>query len=192
MGMTELDRKLQARLLAQRRVAGDRLVLGDAVLIAALDGSRPLTAGERGALQASPLTMRRLRTLAEARRAAGVRNAARAWHGSAGMLRAADSGMAPDTLVTDDGAWRLHFVADRVILQLDPHSPLAPALLRSSQPVRVLDGAGATVLEGALDSDGECEGPWPFAEAPARHFQRHGARFMVEPVLEPRADPAGD
>lgn len=176
MGMTELDRKLRARLLATRRRDGDRLMLGDAVLLGALDGSRPLTAGERAALQASPLTARRLRTLAEARRAAPR------WTGSAGMLRAADGGMGLDTLVTDDGAWRLHVVADRVILQLDPQSPLAPGLLAGTQALRVVDGTGATVLEGTLDSDGECEGPWPFAEAPARHFQRHGAGFRVEPL----------
>lgn len=182
MGMTELDRKLQAQLLAGRRVEGDRLVLSDAVLLAALDGSRPLTAGERGALQASPLTARRLRSLAEGRRAQAARPAASRWQGSAGMLRAADSGVTLETLVTDDGAWRLHFVGNRVILQLDPQSPLAATLLGGAQPLRVLDGAGGTVLEGSLDSDGECEGSWPFAEAPARHFQRHGGRFSVEPV----------
>jgi hypothetical protein len=179
MGMTELDRKLQARLLAGRRVEGDRLVLADAELLAALDGSRPLTAGERAALQASPLTQRRLRVLAEARRA---QVAPPAWRGSSGMLRAADSGAPFEALVTDDGAWRLHVTGGRVILQLDPDSPLAPGLLREGRPLRVLDGSGATVLEGLLDSDGECEGPWPYAEAPAIHFQRHGARFRVEPA----------
>ncbi len=179
MGMTELDRKLQAQLLAGRRVEGDRLVLDDAVLSAALDGSRPLTGGERAALQASPLTARRLRVLADAAR----RQAApQAWRGSRGMLRAADGGAALDGLVTDDGAWRLHVVDGRVILQLDPQAPFAGALLRGGQVLRVLDGAGATVLAGPLDGDGECEGPWPFAEAPARHFQRHGARFSVEPA----------
>ncbi len=179
MGMTLLDRRLQSQLLDGRRVEGDRLMLDDAVLLAALDGSRPLSAGERAALQASPLTARRLRTLANARRG---QSAPRAWRGSAGMLRAADSGIALDTLVTDDGAWRLHFVADRVILQLDPQSPLAATLLRGTQALRVLDGAGNTVLAGTLDSDGECEAAWPFTEAPAAHFQRHGARFTVEPT----------
>jgi hypothetical protein len=178
MGMTELDRKLQAQLLAGRRVEGDRLMLDDAVLLGALDGSRPLSAGERAALQASPLTARRLRSLADALR---TQARPRVWHGSSGMLRAADSGLALDTLVTDDGVWRLHVVEGRAILQLDPQSPLAATLLRAGQVLRVRDGAGNTVLEGALDSDGECEGPWPFAEAPAPHFQRHGARFTVEP-----------
>ena len=104
------------------------------------------------------------------------------WRGSAGMLRAADGGAALDTLVTDDGAWRLHFLGDRVILQLDPQAPLAATRLRAAGLLRVLDGAGGTVLEGRLDSDGECEGAWPFAQAPARHFQQHGARFSVEPA----------
>ncbi|SFD11043.1 hypothetical protein [Massilia yuzhufengensis] len=179
MEMTELDRKLQAQLLAGRRVEGDRLVLADAVLVAALDGSRPLTAGERSALQASPLTARRLRSLADARRA---RAAPRGWRGSAGMLRAADSGAGPGLLATDDGAWRLHFVDGRVILQLDAQSALAATLLREAPLLRVRDGAGGTVLEGRLDSDGECEGAWPFADPPAQHFQRHGALFTVEPA----------
>lgn len=178
MGMTELDRRLQAQLLAGRRVEGDRLVLADAVLLAALDGSRPLSGGERAALQASPLTTRRLRQLAEAQRAKHTSG----WRGSAGMLRAADSGAPFEALVTDDGAWRLHVVAGRAILQLDPESSLAPMLLRAAQPLRVRDGAGNTVLQGQLDPDGECEGPWPFAEGPARHFQRHGGGFTVEPI----------
>lgn len=181
MSMTELDRRLQAQLLAGRRIEGDRLVLADTVLMGALDGSRPLTAGERAALQASPLTARRLRTLAKQRRAGAVQAGTGRWQGSSGMLRAADSGVELDSLVTDDGAWRLHFVGDRVILQLDAQSPLAAALLGGAQSLRVLDGSGATVLAGVLDSDGECEGPWPFAAPPAVHFQQHGARFVVEP-----------
>ena len=177
MDMTELDRRLQAQLLARRRIEGDRLALADAVLLAALDGSRPLTQGERAALQASPLTTRRLAALAGQVRAAQDKR----WRGSAGMLRAADGGAPLALLVTDDGAWRLHFVASRVILQLDPQSPLAAQLLPGPTPVRVLDGAGATVLAGQLDSDGECEAAWPFSAAPAVHFQQHGARFSVEP-----------
>ena len=43
------------------RVEGDGLMLADAVLLQALDGSRPLTHGERAALQASPLTLRQRR-----------------------------------------------------------------------------------------------------------------------------------
>lgn len=182
MGMTELDRKLQAQLLGRRRVEGDRLMLDDAVLLGALDGSRPLTAGERAALQASPLTARRLRTLAQARRAQARPPAAPRWTGSSGMLRAADSGAAFEALATDDGHWRLHVVGGRVILQLDPQAPPAAMLLQGGQRLRVRDGAGNTVLEGALDSDGELEGPWPFPDAPAPHFQHHGARFAVEPV----------
>jgi hypothetical protein len=179
MEKTILDRKLQAQLLAGRRVEGDRLMLADAVLLAALEGSRALTAGERAALQASPLTTRRLQVLANARR---VKQEPRSWRGSSGMLRAADSGAPFEALVTDDGAWRLHVLQGRVILQLDAQSPLAATLLRTKEPVRVVDGAGTLVLQGQLDSDGECEGPWPFAEPPAQHFQRHGARFLVEPA----------
>lgn len=180
---SDIERKLQERLVLGRRVEGDRLVLGDAVLLAALDGSRPLTAGERAALQASPLTARRLRTLALARRAAANDSG---WQGSTGMLRAADSGAQLGQLATDDGYWRLHFLGSggerRVILQLAPEAPFAARLLRESALLRVLDGAGQEVLQGRLDPDGECECAWPFAQAPAAHFQGQGATFSVVPA----------
>lgn len=185
MTTSEIDRKLQERLLLGRRLEGDRLVLADAVLLAALDGSRPLTGGERAALEGSPLTARRLRTLALARRRTQAANDGH-WQGSHGMLRAADSGAALRQLATDDGYWRLHFLdggaACRVILQLAPEAPFAARLLREAALLRVLDGAGAEVLQGRLDADGECECAWPFAEAPAAHFQRHGAAFSVLPA----------
>ena len=179
---SDMERKLRERLLLAPRVEGDRLMLGDAVLQAALDGSRPLTDGERAALQASPLTARRLRTLALERRAAAIE----AWQGSSGMLRAADSGAPLSELATDDGFWRLHFVdgaaGQRVILQIMPEAPFAARLLQGAAKLRVLDGAGEEVLAGRLDIDGECEAAWPFALAPAAHFQRHGAAFRVQPA----------
>jgi hypothetical protein len=174
------SRRLQDALLLDRRQAGDRLLLDDATLAAALDGSRPLTAGERAALQASPLTARRLRHLALARRAADA-----AWRGSRGVLRAAGSGPLA-ALVTEDGWWTLHFVHEgggwRAVLQLAPQAPFAEALLVARAPLRVVDGAGATILAAQLDADGECEAPWPFTAAPGDHLQAHGARFTVEPL----------
>ena len=185
----DIDRKLGERMLLSPRVEGDRLLLADAVLLAALDGSRPLTGGERAALQASPLTTRRLRTLALQRRADAALSREVAWCGSGGMLRAADSGAALEVLSTDDGYWRLHFVdvagARRVILQLLAEAPFAARLLREAAPVRVLDGSGDEVLAGRLDPDGECEASWPFADAPPEHFQRRGARFTVQPAVQP-------
>lgn len=182
MGMTELDRKLQTGAVLGRRVEGDRLMLADAILAQALDGSRALTGGERAALQASPLTLRRLRQLAAARRARG---GAHAWRGSQGLLRAADSGAGLDLLLTDDRMWRLHFVDNAgvlaVVVQLDPESVGAAAVLAARPAIVVRDGAGAVVVQGMLDADGECEGPWPFATPPAAHFQQHGARFEVIP-----------
>jgi hypothetical protein len=186
-GPGDTERRLQERLLLGRRVAGDRLVLLDATLLAALDGSRPLTAGERAALQASPLTLRRLRQLALEQRAAqaAVTGAAGAggWRGSHGRLRAASSGEV-DALRTDDGWFTLHLVADgagwKAILQLAADAPFAPALLAARPPLRVSDGAGRTILEGRLDADGECEAAWPFAASPASHLQAAGAAFAVE------------
>ena len=170
-----LDRTLRAALLVAPR-ANDRLVLADAVLAAALDGTTPLSAGERAALAASPLTIRRLRHLANARVAH--------WRASAGMLRAADSGAPLAELVTDDGFWTLHFLGGdagrRVILQLNAEAPFARQVLAQQPMLRVIDGTGAVVLLGRLDSDGECESAWPFDAAPAQHFQQAGAVFAVE------------
>lgn len=186
MTKTALDRKLEERLLLGRRIPGDRLMLADGVLRAALGGSRPLTANERKVLQDSPLTLRRLRQLALERRGEqGAANDA-AWTGSAGMLRAADSGEPLMGLSTDDRCWSLHFAGHegdwRIILQVAPNAPFAATLLRERTLLRVVDGQGGIVLQGRLDLDGECEAAWPFALDPARHFQQTGAAFAVEPA----------
>jgi hypothetical protein len=101
------------------------------------------------------------------------------------VLRAASSG-AVDAVVTEDGWWTLHFAAAdggwRTILQLAPQAPFAEALLVARAPLCVRDGAGATILAGQLDADGECEAAWPFASAPSDHLQAHGAQFFVEPL----------
>lgn len=176
---SDLDRRLREQLLLRRRVEGDRLMLADAVLTAALDGSRPLTANERAALAQSPLTMRRLHQLT-------IDRAAHAWNGSTGMLRAASTDAALGELATDDKHWTLHFLPQgkswQVILKLAADAPFAPSLMREQPMLRVLDGGGAIILQGRLDADGECENAWPFESAPASHFQQFGAGFAVEPV----------
>ena len=207
--LAPLDKRLRERLLLSRAVPGDRLMLADATLLAALDGVRALTPGEREALQQSPLTLRRFRQLALGRRAAGMpghtsgqipgqisgqiagqqgvgaANDA-SWHGSAGMLRAAASGAALEMLATDDNFWTLHFLPEgeswQVVLKLAGEAPFAQRLMREQTMLRVVDGGGAIVLQGRLDADGECERAWPFATAPAPHFHLYGARFAVEPV----------
>ncbi len=177
-----IDARLREQLLLAPRVPGDHVMLADAVIIAALDGRRALSAGECAALRGSPLTLRRFKTLAQARRAA----ARDSWHGSGGMLRAASGSAALTELTTDDGHWRLHFVehegALRVILALDAAAPFAARMVREQPMLRVLDGAGGVVLQGSLDADGECECAWPFGAPPGQHFQLAGALFSVEPA----------
>lgn len=187
-GPDTLDARLRERLLLSRAVPGDRLMLSDATLKAALDGSRPLTPNERAALQQSPLTLRRFRHLALERRAESLPQAANdpVWSGSTGMLRAASSAAVLEQMTTDDGCWTLHFLPQdqgwQVILTLSSDAPFAARLLREQPLLRVVDGGGAIVLQGRLDADGECERGWPFDTAPAPHFQMYGARFAVEPV----------
>ncbi|WP_308495448.1 hypothetical protein [Duganella flavida] len=186
----DLDARLRESVLLSQPVPGDRLMLADATLLAALDGTRPLTPNERQALSASPLTLRRFRQLSLQRQAAG-QSAANdpVWTGSSGMLRAASTASAAqalESLVTDDGHWTLHFLPQdggwQVILGLSAEAPFAARLLREQPQLRVIDGGGAIVLQGRLDADGECERVWPFATAPASHFQLYGAGFAVEPV----------
>jgi hypothetical protein len=184
--ITATDRKLQERLMLARRVEGDRLMLADAVLIGALEGSRALTPGERQALEGSPLTLRRFRQLALERSAAARAVNDALWTGSRGMLRAASGAAALEELVTDDGCWSLHFLAHegawQVILTLAANAPFAARLMREQPLLRVVDGGAAIVLQGRLDADGECESAWPFETEPALHFQQFGAGFSVEPV----------
>jgi hypothetical protein len=172
---TFFERSLRAEALLARRAADDYLVLADATLSAAIDGSRPLRSAERAALAASPLTLRRFKVLAQARHAA--------WQGSSGMLRAADSGAALLVLETDDGHWALHFVPQdgrwQVVLKLAADAPFAARLMADGAVLTVRDGAGAVILQGSLDVDGECEQAWPMADDPAPHFQQHGAVFSV-------------
>lgn len=190
--MTTPDHKLQERLLLSRAVPGDRLVLADATLLAALDGTRALTPNERQALRASPLTLRRFRQLSLERRARAAPAAANdpAWGGSGGLLRAAATETALDALLTDDGYWSLHFLPRdedggwQLILKLDAEAPFAARLLRELPMLRVVDGGGAILLQGRLDADGECERAWPFELAPMPHFQLYGGAFAVEPVRQ--------
>jgi hypothetical protein len=200
-----LEARLRERALLSRVVPHDRLMLADATLLAALDGSRVLTPDERQALTDSPLTLRRFRQLSLERHRATARTTPTAtttatttttptapaandayWIGSSGMLRAASTAASLDTLVTDDNYWTLHFLPQdggwQVILSLSAHAPFAARLLSEQPQLRVIDGGGAIVLQGRLDADGECERAWPFDTAPAPHFQLYGASFAVEPV----------
>lgn len=180
-----LERRLREQALLSARVEGDRLVLGDAVLRAAIDGARALSMQEKAALLASPLTLRRFRALALAARRRPPAANEPCWHGSAGLLRAAATAMALQSLQTDDGHWSLDFLPGdggwRIVLRLDPGAPFAASLLASGVALRVCDGAGATVLRGQLDTDGECESAWPFGDDPARHFLDAGGAFTVAP-----------
>lgn len=184
--ITELEARLQEQLLLKRATPDDRLLLADETLRKALDGSRPLTSAERTALQASPLTLRRFRLLAQQRRSAAPASVTTGWSGSTGMLRAAATATELASLRTQDGYWTLDFVPAesgwRVILALLADAPFAAVAVQQCWRLQVLDGAGALVLQGVLDSDGECEAAWPFASAPAQHFQQHGASFVVAPA----------
>lgn len=190
-----LDARMRERVLLSRAVADDRLMLADATMLSALDGSRALTPNERQALEQSPLTLRRFRQLSLQRRAAAQAAPApqaandAAWSGSGGMLRAASSAAMLEALVTDDNYWTLHFLPHetgagwQVILALAAQAPFAARLLRDQSMLRVVDGGGAIILQGRLDGDGECERSWPFETNPAAHFQLYGAVFAVEPVV---------
>ena len=182
-----LAQKLDLSLVLGRSRDDDRLMLEDQVLLAALDGSRPLLPEERDALQKSPLTLMRFRQLALQARArkSGAANDEQ-WQRSLGMLRAAASGDVLLTLRSDDHYWKLDFVPDddgwQFILALDANAPFANQLLQEPKWLRVLDGDNGLLLEGQLDADGECEVRWPLNTEPGRHLQQAGAKFRIELV----------
>lgn len=180
------ERKLIAEALVMRRREGDRLMLSDAVMLGALDGSRPFSPAERAALADSPLTLRRFSHLARERRARPAANDLQ-WSSSQGMLRAADDGMVPE-LRTDDGHWQLSFLAEGgnwvLMLKLSAKAPFASALMQAEPTLTVRDGAGTLLLQGRLDADGEFEAAWPLNVEPTLHFQQHGGIFSVSPTRD--------
>jgi hypothetical protein len=184
----KLSQKLDLSMILGQSRDDDRLMLEDQVLLAALDGSRPLDPDQRNVLQGSPITLLRFRHLALQARARKNGNAANDgnWQQSGGMLRAADSGAVIVSLRTDDHYWTLDFVPDddgwQFVLSLDVNAPFAGQLLETESWVRVVDGKQQLLLEGQLDADGECEVRWPVPHEPTRHLQQAGAMFRVELV----------
>ncbi len=184
----KLAQKLDLSIILNQSRDDDRLMLEDQVLLAALDGSRPLDPDQRILLQQSPITLLRFRHLAQQARARKNGGAANDdnWQQSGGLLRAADSGALVLSLRTDDHYWSLDFVPEdngwQLVLCLDENAPFASQLLDSEHCVRVVDGKQQVLLQGQLDADGECEARWPMPQEPVRHLQQAGAQFRVELV----------
>lgn len=187
-GSNLIDRLTMMRLI-DRYKSGDYLVLDDATLRAALDNSRPLLRTEWQALLDSPLTLRRARELAHEAKA---RHAGRAlapaandeaFERSTTLLRVAYGLDPAPTLTSDDGRWRLSFGRDgprwHVVLSLNPSDRFADVWLQARPTVALLDGAGATLLLGELDEDGEVEGPWRPDSDPLAYLASHGGRWQV-------------
>ncbi len=187
-----LNQRLDLSMILARSRDDDQLMLDDMVLVAALDGSRPLSPEERETLQKSPITLLRFRHLAlqaRARKNGSAANDAQ-WRSSKGMLRAADGGsLSLFSLRTDDDYWKLDFVPDedgwQFILSLDVNAPFAAQVMQDKIWLHVRDGATGLLMEGQLDADGECEVRWPLPIEPALHFQQAGAIFRIESSTGP-------
>lgn len=184
----KLAQKLDLSAILNRSRDDDRVMLDDHLLLAALDGSRPLNGDERELLQQSPQTLLRFRQLAlqaRARKNAGAANDAQ-WQSSMGCVRDSDEGSRPvlQRLKSDDQYWSLQFIADEVgwqlILSLSDAAPFAQQIKQAGSNVRLIDGAGAILLEGSLDIEGECEVRWPYFTEPELHLRQAGARFRIE------------
>jgi hypothetical protein len=107
----DLDAPARTRA-AVASAPGDRLMLADATLLAALDGTRPLTPNERQALSASPLTLRRFRQLSLERHAAAMPAMPTIRHGPAVRHGARRHGIGDGSTgrTQTDGYWTLHFL----------------------------------------------------------------------------------
>ncbi len=186
----KLAQRLDLSAILNQVREDDRVMLDDHLLLAALDGSRPLSSQERELLQKSPQTLLRFRQLAlqaRARKNSGAANDAQ-WQSSMGSLAGVHpvGDEAGSRLQSDDQYWCLRFVPDEIgwqlTLVLNEQAPFALQIKQSGCALRVLDGKGAILLEGQLDIGGECEARWPFMIEPALHLQQAGARFRIELV----------
>lgn len=172
-------RLAEAALLAPK--AGDRLVLDDDSLRAAIERRRPLSETQKQQLLDSPMTLRRFKRLAQQ-----IQNAVAGWEGSQGLLLAAAGNDDLQSLSTEDGKWELHFMPGRqqeirlVLKCLD--DVLLAALLQQQREIQARDSGGNILCQGTLDDDGELDTRWPFDLPPREHFQLVGGRFVVGPV----------
>lgn len=202
---------LAIKAIAQQFKSDDWLVLSDANLIAALDGTEPLSAVEWAGVLDSPLTLRRIQNLANqlAREARGkiasdTTSSSAAndsyWHHSQGLLLAAATDEPAPTLTTSDGLWSLIFLnaapanqssaptqlqpSWQVVLKLNLTDAVGLTIVAKAPEVAVLDGSGATLLIGTLDEDGELVRPWPatITDTPFAHFKACGGVFSVDLV----------
>ena len=176
------------RAIIRRFKSDDWQVLDDQPLIAALEGTQPLSRKEWEALLDSPLTLRRMQVLEAVRRARENKTTAAndaLWSGSEGLLRAAAGSAEAATLATDDGYWTLDFPRAQdgwwIVLRLDPSAPFASEFVGEGEmpEVAVVDGSGRTLLIGALDEEGKLLARWPDAEAPLKVLSGTGGGFQV-------------
>lgn len=174
--LSDLDLHLQQALLTGGEREHDRLQLSDAVLQAALNGSRPLRAQELRVLKSSPLTMRRFKLLARQARQAGVFQ-------SHGQLLAASSEADSFHLQSTDQCWQLQFFRQqqswRMVLRLLPEAGLDWQQKVWHSLIQVCASDGSPLLRGRLDQDGELEQAWPYTEAPLSYLQQHGNGFTL-------------
>jgi len=180
-----------------RDLPGNHQVLDDELMQQVLAGERRLTRTQFNALVASPLTLCRLRFLESRRLAAnaaesGTDSHARqhhGWQGSQGLLLAAAGSGTDCSLHSDDGLWALHALTTgrttRLLLQLrrpEDEGDHPGLRFEPDMQVAVLDGAGGTLLCGALDADGELEAVWERPQDLRSHLALHGGGWTVQPA----------
>ena len=173
---------------------GDRQVLSDETLQAALAGEQGLVRAQWQAMLDSPLTLCRLRFLEAQRQAAqaGDETVDDGWQRSTAEVLAASDTEADCSLVSPDGRWALHALTTRgvtrLLLQLSPASLASAGAAPAPGPgaeVAVLDDQGGTLLMGHLDADGELQARWTRDTDLRTHLARHGGHWHVQWRVEP-------
>lgn len=190
------ERQVMLAAFSAQRLPGDRPMLSDEVMQAALDGRARLQAAQWAVLLASPLTLCRLRYLEGRRLAALSENGANQapfnvadhkWRTSSCELLAATGTGTDTSLYSPDGLWALHALTTgsvtRLLLQLLPSAETvaggSAARPAPGDEVAVLDGAGTTLLMGRLDADGELEAVWTRPLDLRSHLSLHGRVWSV-------------
>jgi hypothetical protein len=193
---TSIQDRLAMEALLRDHKPGDYLVLADAILNSALDGTRPLRQSEWEALLDSPLTLGRMRVL-EARRQGASKPAAVTMQASNDdvlrpshwVLRAAaDVSDGSFSQSSEDGSWMLYAETTgsktELVLKLQAQSEHADKWMAKRPTVQVLDGAGNELLTGELDKHGEVRGPFMYGTDLRSHLAAHGHRMNVKEVKE--------
>ncbi len=166
-----------------REIPGDRQIITDERLLAALTGKERLRQAEYREMLASPLTLSRLRLLASQSLSELQRSPALMNHESDGMMPTPELLCEELTLVTNDGNWALLIKLDqdsqRWHLTLQLLASREAMHVREDGEIFVHDAQQGTFLFGGLDGNGQLHAVWELPVKPLVYLVGKGKTWTV-------------